>query len=55
MMKPEEWRAAEAEAEKAEHPRGWKYRTDTRRMVRTLDEQHAALEEIARLVKRFEL
>ncbi len=51
-MMPEEWRAAGAEAENTEHPRGWSYRRDTRRMVKTLDTYHAVLEEIRVSLKR---
>ena len=51
-MTREEWLEAGREAEQTQHPSGWSYRNDTRRLVATLEAYYAELSKIRASVDR---
>jgi len=55
IMTPKEWREALAQAEKKQHPSGWSFRTDTRRLVETLEAYHDELQAIKESLSRLRL
>jgi hypothetical protein len=52
IMTREEWLEAGREAEQPQHPRGWSYRNDTRRLVATLEVYHTELSKIRTSIDR---